>query len=47
VDENLSSQYALHSTDLVSDDTPTRHDGEKLSKVLIDLLQERTGPLVE
>jgi uncharacterized cofD-like protein len=47
VDENLSSQYALHSTDLVNDDAPTRHDGEKLSKVLMDLLQERTGPLVE
>jgi len=24
-----------------------RHDGEALSRVIIDLLEERTGPLVE
>jgi uncharacterized cofD-like protein len=47
VNEDLESQYPLYQADLVSSVYLTSHDGEKLSKVLIDLLQERTGPLVE
>lgn len=47
VEEDLANQYPLYLTNLVDSDYPTRHDGEKLSKVLMDLLQERTGPLVE
>lgn len=33
--------------DLISEQDPGRHDPEKLAKILMDLLQERTGPLVE
>jgi uncharacterized cofD-like protein len=47
VDEEMESQYPLYQADLVNSDYLTSHDGEKLSKVLMDLLQERTGPLVE
>lgn len=47
LDEDLNSQYPVYMADLVDREHPTRHDGEKLSKVLMDLLQERTGPLVE
>jgi uncharacterized cofD-like protein len=47
VDEEIESQYPLYQADLVNSDYLTSHDGEKLSKVLMDLLQERTGPLVE
>jgi hypothetical protein len=38
---------AVYSTDLVDSNMPWRHDGEALSHVIIDLLEERTGPLVE
>ena len=47
VEEELDNQYALYRADLVDVEQPSRHNGEKLSKVLMDLLQERTGPLVE
>ena len=47
VEEDLENQYPLYQANIVDSDHLTRHDGEKLSKVLMDLLQERTGPLVE
>jgi len=31
----------------VSEAMPWRHDGDTISRVIIDLLEERTGPLVE
>ena len=47
IEEDLDDDYAIHRADLVSPDSPWRHDSGKLSKVLIDILAERTGPLVE
>ncbi|MDH3943081.1 MAG: YvcK family protein [Anaerolineae bacterium] len=47
-DEDLDKQYAVYQSDLVDETKPGLglHDPEKLTQVLIDLLQERTGPLV-
>lgn len=47
VEEDLENQYPLYRANIIDSEQLTRHDGEKLSKVLMDLLQERTGPLVE
>jgi uncharacterized cofD-like protein len=47
IDEELDDDYAVHRSDLVSSDRPWRHDSGKLAKVLIDILTEQTGPLVE
>jgi uncharacterized cofD-like protein len=45
--EQVNMYSAVYSSDLVDPDMPWRHDGEALSRVIIDLLEERTGPLVE
>jgi uncharacterized cofD-like protein len=47
IDDNLNMYFAIYSADLVDHAMPWRHDGEELSRVIIDLLEERTGPLVE
>ncbi|HUV26044.1 MAG TPA: uridine diphosphate-N-acetylglucosamine-binding protein YvcK [Anaerolineales bacterium] len=47
IDDNLDAYYAVYSDDLVDSAMPWRHDGEALSRVIIDLLEERTGSLVE
>ncbi len=43
----LEKEYSLYCTDLIDTLHPWRHDSQKLAKILIDLYQERTGPLVE
>ncbi|OGN92874.1 MAG: hypothetical protein A2Y88_06950 [Chloroflexi bacterium RBG_13_48_10] len=40
-------EYPTYQADLVDEDKPWRHDSTKLAKALMDLYQERTGPLVE
>jgi uncharacterized cofD-like protein len=47
VEDDLDDEYPVHRADLVSKDSPWRHDSEKLSRVLMDIFAERTGPLVE
>ena len=47
IDEDLNAYYAVYSENLLDPAMPWRHDGEVLSRVIIDLLEERTGPLVE
>ena len=44
---DLDEDYFVHRANLVDESYPWRHDSEKLAQVLMDLLQERTGPLVE
>ncbi len=44
---DLDDDYAVYRADLVDLDYPWRHDSTKLAKVIMDLFQERTGPLVE
>ena len=41
------SEYPNYQADLVDEDRPWRHDSSKLAQALIELYQERTGPLVE
>lgn len=45
VEPELAMRYNVYQTDLIDVEHPWRHDPEKLTDVLIDLLQERTGPL--
>ena len=42
---NPVTDYALYQADLISDEQPWHHDEDKLARVLVDLYQERTGPL--
>jgi uncharacterized cofD-like protein len=47
VDPEQDADYALYLANLIDNGTPWRHDSAKLAQVLLDLYQERTGPLVE
>lgn len=46
-DAEISTSATVYTSDLVDPAMPWRHNGEALSRVIIDLLEERTGPLVE
>ena len=46
IEDDLDAEYPLYRADVVDLDRPWLHHSEKLAKVMIDLLQERTGPLV-
>jgi uncharacterized cofD-like protein len=43
----LDEDHAVYRADLIDSLHPWRHDAEKLAQVIMDLYQERTGPLVE
>jgi len=43
----VESEYPLYRANLLDETRPWRHDATKLAVALMDLLQERTGPLVE
>jgi uncharacterized cofD-like protein len=45
--DERASVYPIYGADLLDLQHPWRHDPEKLSGVLMDLLYERTGPLIE
>lgn len=47
VEEELEEQYPVYQADVVDCEQPWRHDSQKLARVLIDILQERTGPLID
>ena len=44
-EDELSMKYNVYKTDLIDVDHPWRHDPDKITQVLMDLLRERTGPL--
>ena len=46
-EDDLDVDHAVYRADLIEEVHPWRHDAGKLAQVLVDLLQERTGPLVE
>ncbi len=46
VDPELSLNYNVYEADLIDKEHPWRHDSLKLKEKLIDLLEERTGPLI-
>jgi uncharacterized cofD-like protein len=45
--QEADTDYPVHLADLVDEAFPWRHDAVKLAQVIIDLYEERTGPLVE
>jgi hypothetical protein len=42
----LDQEYALYHADVADPERPGHHQSSKLAQLLIDLLQERTGPLM-
>jgi uncharacterized cofD-like protein len=44
---NLGQKYHIYSADFVDHLNPARHDSQKLAQVILELFQEKTGPLVE
>jgi uncharacterized cofD-like protein len=46
-EDELDEDHAVYRSDLVDTLHPWRHDSQKLAQVILDLFQERTGPLVE
>jgi len=47
LESDIEEDYAVYASDLVDAVHPWRHDAQKLAQVIVDLYQERTGPLVE
>lgn len=47
IEPGLEEDYSIYAADLVDNLYPWRHDSAKLGQVILDLYQERTGPLVE
>jgi uncharacterized cofD-like protein len=45
VEDELRKKYAVYLNDLIDEEHPWRHDPEKITRVLMDLFRERTGPL--
>ena len=44
---DFDDNFLIYQHDLIDQEYPWRHDGDKLAQVIIDLLEERTGPFVE
>jgi uncharacterized cofD-like protein len=44
--EQSKAEYSIYQTDVSDDLSPGRHNPNKLAKTIMDLYQERTGPLV-
>jgi uncharacterized cofD-like protein len=46
-EDESERDYILYQANLVDDETPWRHDPEKIARTVMDLYEERTGPLTE
>lgn len=46
VGDGLEENYQVYCTDLIEEDHPWRHNSNHLATVVMDLLMERTGPLI-
>jgi 2-phospho-L-lactate transferase/gluconeogenesis factor (CofD/UPF0052 family) len=46
-DPENETGYLIYRADLADKTQPWRHDSARLAKAIMDLYQERTGPLVE
>ena len=46
VDHDLHKHYKIYQSKLVDEINPWRHDPKKLARVVMNLYEERTGPLV-
>lgn len=47
VEGGLEEEFPIYRADLVDNLHPWRHDSEKLARVIMDLFEEKTGPLVQ
>jgi len=47
IEPDLQDDYRIHAGDLVDTLYPWRHDSQKLAQFIMDLFQDRSGPLVE
>lgn len=47
INNGVEDKFPIYQTNLVDVDFPWRHNSVKLAQTLLDLLQERTGPLAE
>lgn len=47
IDSDLEDDYSIYIADLADTIQPWQHNSEKLANVVMELFQERTGPLVE
>lgn len=47
VEPDLEIDYSVYSVDLTDKIRPWRHDSAKLAQAIMDLYQQKTGPLVE
>ena len=45
--QQAETEYGVYLADMVDDNYPWRHDSAKLARILLDLFEEKTGPLVE
>jgi uncharacterized cofD-like protein len=45
IDDELENKYPIYSTNLIDSEAPWRHDSKKLASVILDLYNERTGPV--
>lgn len=45
IEAELSLKYNVYQADLIDVEHPWRHDPDKITQVLMDLLREKTGPL--
>ncbi len=46
LEADLDQSYSIYQADLIETDNPWRHHSTKLARAIIDLYNERTGPLV-
>lgn len=46
LDEDWDRDYAVYCTDILSKENPRRHDSDKLALAIMDLYNERTGPVL-
>jgi len=47
IEPGMEEEYSVYAADLVDNLYPWRHDSTKLGQAIMDIFQERTGPLVE
>lgn len=47
IKKGAEDRYPIYQSNLVDHDYPWRHNSLKLAQILLELLQERTGPLIE
>ena len=45
--EEAYNDYPIYLAEVIDEYDLLRHDSQKLAKTIIDLWEERTGPLVE